>query len=87
MIWHDTTKQIEIPEGFIPGMFRGDGGEKQVTHLYEAPLDNPNNPMCAKGWHYGDHYSIFRNVVSKKGICKVCLRRAKLNLPGVFAPK
>lgn len=87
MHWHDSKKIVEIPDGFIPGMFRGDNGESQVTHLYEGTFSDVGNPMCQNGWHYGDSYSIFRNNVSKKGICKVCLRRARLNLYGVNKQK
>lgn len=36
---------------YITGVFRGDGGEKMVTHLYEGPFHSPGNPMCSNGWH------------------------------------
>jgi hypothetical protein len=72
-----------VPKGYISGVFRGDGGEKRVTHLYKGTFGEHGNPMCKRGWQYGDSYSIFRNNITDKGICKVCLRRAKLGLDGV----
>ncbi len=69
----------DIPIGYVSGVFRGDNGQNMVTHLYKGTFNNVGSPMCKRGWHYGDSYSIFRNNISKKGICKVCLRRAKEN--------
>lgn len=74
-----------IPDGYIPGVFRGDNGQNQKTHLYKGDFSNPGLPMCLKGWHRGDEYSIFRNNISKKGICKTCMKRANLGLDGLEA--
>ena len=79
--------QFAIPEGYLPGMFRGDNGDDKVTHLYKGNFADPGLPMCKRGWQYGDSYSIFRNNISKRGICKVCLRRALKGLDGVDAPE
>lgn len=79
---------FEYPNGYIPGVYRGDGGENKVTHLYKGTFDDPGLPMCLNGWNGINHedYSIFRNNISKKGICKVCLRRANANFDGVVSP-
>lgn len=82
---------------YVTGMFRGDNGDNMATHLYRGAFDEPGFPMCSRGWQrrwydesgslidYG--YSIFRNNPSKKGICKVCQRRAELGLDPVAGPK
>ena len=82
---------------YITGVFRGDGGQDKVTHLYDGSFSNPGNPMCSRGWHrrYFDdngklidwEYSIFRNNISNKGICQVCLRRAMKGLPSIKKPR
>lgn len=71
---------------YLPGQFRGENGENMVTHLYTGDFSNPGFPMCSRGWQrkwfdkdgkIEDYeYSIFRNNVSRAGLCKVCLRRA-----------
>jgi len=78
-----TNTQLQIPAGYMPGMFRGEGGEKMVTHLYHGNFNNPGLPMCRNGWHYGSSYSIFRNNISPKGVCKTCLKRAQAGMQGV----
>lgn len=75
---------------YVTGVFRGEGGENQVTHLYRGTFEEPGYPMCSRGWHrryYDDNgnlidweYSIFRNNRSKAGLCKVCERRANEKL-------
>ena len=82
---------------YITGVFRGDSGEKMVTHLYEGPFHSPGNPMCSNGWHrkyFDEHgnlvdweYSIFRNNWTSRGVCAVCERRAIKGLPGLDKPK
>lgn len=81
---------------YISGVFRGDGGERMVTHLYKGTFGAPGFPMCSRGWQrkYYDEsgklvdweYSIFRNNWSEAGICKVCERRARLGLPAFDKP-
>lgn len=82
---------------YISGVFRGDGGEKMVTHLYAGTFSNPSHPFCSRGWQrkfFGKNgklvdweYSIFRNNHSKAGVCKVCYRRMKAGLPPIEIPK
>ncbi len=78
---------IGIPEGYRPGMDRSPDGHRKVTHLYtlgESIMDF-DLPMCAKGWNRenGEAFSIWRGNISNKGICKICMKRAKKGLPGV----
>ncbi len=82
---------------YISGVFRGEGGEYMVTHLYAGTFDEPGALFCSSGWQrkYFDkdgnlidwEYSIFRNNYSKAGICKVCLKRATAGLPPVTKPR
>ncbi len=81
---------------YVTGMFRGDGGDRMVTHLYKGSFDDPGFPMCARGWQrkfYNKRgklvdyeYSIFRNNLSSAGLCKICERRANKNLPPIEKP-
>lgn len=81
---------------YVTGVFRGDNGDKMVTHLYQGNFHEPGYPMCSRGWqrkwydkkgNLKDYeYSIFRNNVSKAGICSVCLRRAKNELKPIEKP-
>jgi hypothetical protein len=73
-----------IPFGYIPAMDRVDG-ENKTTHLYKGTFGDIGNPMCKHGWNRDDgtSYSVLRNNISNKGICKTCLKRAKQGLNGV----
>jgi hypothetical protein len=81
---------------YVSGVFRGDGGDKMVTHLYHGAFGEPGPPMCSRGWqrkYYDEEgkledweYSIFRNNWTSKGICKVCERRANSKLPPIKIP-
>lgn len=83
-------------KNYITGVFRGDGGQKMKTHLYDGTFEKPGLPMCSGGWQrkYFNkkgklvdwEYSIFRNNVSKPGICKTCQRRAEKDLSGIKTP-
>jgi len=83
-------------KNYVTGMFRGDGGDNMVTHLYLGDFSNPGLPMCSRGWQrvYFDEsgeledweYSIFRNNISNPGLCKVCMRRAELCLDPIKKP-
>lgn len=76
--------QNEIPGGYITGLSREYKSlERLVAHLYKGDLSDPGNPMCKRGWNRDGGYSIWRNNVGEKGICKVCLRRAKMGLLSV----
>lgn len=83
----NTIGFYDIPDGYITGLPRDENAENKVAHLYEGDFGNVGNPMCRRGWNRrdGEGYSIFRNNVGNKGICKVCIRRAKLGLKGVEA--
>lgn len=82
---------------YISGVFRGEGGEKMVTHLYQGNMTNPGFPMCSRGWQRKwfdesgnlEHweYSIFRNNWTEMGLCKICERRAYAGLPPIEKPK
>lgn len=82
---------------YITGVFRGEGGQDKVTHLYAGTFANPGNPMCSRGWQrrwYDEsgklidwEYSIFRNNISRKGICQVCLRRAMNGMSPIEKPR
>jgi len=75
---------------YVTGMQRGhDNPECVVSHLYDGTFCDPGLPLCARGWtrmpfEYG--YSIWRNNISKKGLCRVCVRRADAGLDGVTHP-
>lgn len=68
---------------YIVGMSRKGNGDRVVSHLYKGDFHDPGLPMCRHGWNDGDSYSIFRENISAKGICKVCMRRAEAGLDGV----
>lgn len=63
--------------GVITGQSRDTDDNHKVTHLYKGTFDDPGWPMCKRGWNRedGTEYSIWRNNVSKGGICQICLRR------------
>lgn len=72
----------------ITGMDRCTRGDRLVTHLYDGTFTNPGLPMCKRGWNRGaDGYSIFRNNISRRGVCKVCERRAREGRKGVPCPE
>lgn len=76
-----------IPQGYVAGVSRKEGGKYRKTHLYKGTFAEPGLPMCTYGWNGGDHYSIFRNNISKKGICDICLGRALKGLNGIDVSK
>lgn len=80
--------KAQVPDGYIIGLVRDPYNENNhVAHLYKGTVDDPGDPMCKRGWNrekYG--YSIWRNVVGHKGICKICLRRANKNLNPISFP-
>ena len=51
----------------------------RVTHLYAGTFSDPGYPMCRRGWNRdrGTTYSIWRENVSERGICKICERRSR----------
>ena len=76
--------EYEVPEGYITGLVRDPGADKtKVAHLYKGDFSDPGLPMCRRGWNRGDEYSIWRNNVGEKGVCRICLRRAAAGKPGI----
>lgn len=73
-----------IPKGYITGLGR-DYPAPKLAHLYEGTFDEPGNPMCVRGWNRdnGTSYSIWRNNMGERGVCLICLRRARKGLKGV----
>lgn len=74
-----------IPDGYIPAISRQAAKGPKRSHLFKGTFKDPGLPMC--GWGYSrysiGYYSIFRNDIGEKGICKICMRRAKKGLDGV----
>lgn len=77
---------MAIPAGYIVGLSRI-RPDTTVAHLYKGTFADPGLPMCARGWNRdgGESYSIFRNNVGKRGVCRTCMRRAKAGLPPIGA--
>ncbi len=77
-----------IPEGYVAGLVRNPRAEIDcVAHLYKGDFVNVGDPMCKRGWNRGKGgYSVWRNVIGRKGICAICLRRARANLNPIPFP-
>lgn len=76
-----------IPDGYITGLsrrrvWRHRAGEVQYTvaHLYKGSYGDVGQPMCKLGYEKAGDISIWRGQVGPKGICSVCLRRARAGL-------
>ena len=76
----NIKEELMHRDWYITWVDRTDWGEKRVTHLYKWTFQDPWLPMCKRGWNRWDSYSIFRNNISKKWICKICEKRAKKDL-------
>lgn len=74
----------DIPDGYITGLGR-DYPHPKICHLYKGDYSDPGKPMCLNGWNRDNHesYSIWRNNMGERGVCAVCLRRARKGLDGV----
>ena len=77
----------DIPKGFILGLsrrrvWRDRTGEVTytVSHLYKGSFAKIGRPMCANGYEAAGDISIWRGNMSPKGVCTVCLRRARARL-------
>lgn len=81
----DFERSLGVPEGYITGLVRDPGCENKLSHLYKGDFADPGMPMCRYGWNRddGESYSIFRGNIGR-GICKICMRRAKAGLEGVL---
>lgn len=78
----EELRFLGIPEGYITGLGR-DVPHPKLAHLYKGSFEDPGLPMCYYGWNRGDRYSIWRNNIGERGICKICLKRANKGLDGV----
>lgn len=74
----------DIPEGYILGLsrrrvWRDRSGEVQytVSHLYKGTFSEIGQPMCKNGYEDAGDISIWRGNLGLKGVCSVCLRRAR----------
>ena len=76
----NIKEELMHRDWYITWVDRTDWGEKRVTHLYKWTFQDPWLPMCKRGRNRVDSYSIFRNNISKKWICKICEKRAKKDL-------
>ena len=69
---------------YIPGADRSprEESDKRRTHLYRGAFDTIEGPMCLWGWNrdYGTSLSIWRNNISVRGLCRICVRRATKGL-------
>lgn len=76
--------EVPVPEGYIAGLGR-DHPYPERAHLYKGTFADPGLPMCPYGWNRdgGSSYSIWRGNYGRKGVCKICLRRAEKGLDGV----
>lgn len=77
----------DVPEGYVIGLsrrrvWRGASGDVQytVSHLYRGSFRDVGQPMCKRGYEEAGDISIWRGQVGPKGICSVCLRRARAGL-------
>jgi len=68
---------------YITGMDRSGNGANKRTHLYDGDYGEPGLPMCKYGYNKWGGYSIWRGNISPRGLCKICTKRADLNLNGV----
>lgn len=77
----------DIPDGYITGLSRrrvrrDRSGEVQytVSHLYKGTFSEIGQPMCKRGYEEAGDISIWRGNIGPKGVCSVCLRRARAGL-------
>lgn len=75
----------EIPEGYIIGLGR-DYPYPFISHLYQGSYAKPEGPMCHYGANRdnGDGFSIWRGNVGKRGVCKICMKRARAGLDHIW---
>jgi len=68
-------------EGYITGMDRSkDWLDSLSAHIYAGTFDAPEYGLCKRSMDSGGGFSIFRNNVGRKGICKICMRKLMRNL-------
>jgi hypothetical protein len=78
------------PQGreYVTGLDRstkwgGRVGDHMVAHLFDGDFGEPGKPLCRAAYDKWGGWSIWRNNVGAKGICKVCKRRADQGADGV----
>lgn len=74
MFWtHELTRWRMT--GYVTGVDRSDypASLNKVTHVYKGSYGELEKSMCKNGMKDGG-FSIFRNNISYKGICKTCLK-------------
>lgn len=72
---------------YIEAIGRNPGEEKNHSHLYAVDDNGDYLPMCRYGWNRsnGEAFSIFRGWRGRKGLCRMCKKKAEKNLPPVEA--
>ena len=78
----NVARVVHVPEGFIAGQKKLGGGILNpltlVSHLYKGSFDDipKDSGMCRHSYGPDGSISIWRNMLTAKGICSVCLKRA-----------
>lgn len=64
-------------DGYITGIDRSKDGdfENLSTHIYRGTFSNPEEGLCKWSMNDDGGFSIWRNNVSRRGFCKICLRK------------
>ena len=87
-----------MSEEYVEAIGRNPGEELQHSHLYKK-VSTPTDvaalsglgartgylPMCRYGWNRSDGggFSILRGHTGARGLCKICDKRSRANLPGI----
>ena len=68
-------------KGYITGMDRSKNWVDQlVAHIYAGSFNEPEYGLCKWSMTETGYFSIFRNNVGRKGICKICLKKLEKSL-------
>jgi len=72
--------------GYIEAIGRNPGEGNNHSHLYAIDVNGDLWPMCIYGWNRsdGERFSVLRGYVGKRGLCKICSKRAKEEKPPVI---
>lgn len=83
-----STPAIPEPRRYVLGADRNNPNEAKA-HWYVADAEGELWPMCDYGWNRsnGQSFSILRGWDSRRGICSICEKRGKENLPPIFTAK
>lgn len=80
-----VLKKLEDGEldGYITGMDRSvDWTESLVAHIYRGEFDAPTEGLCAYSMDEDGYFSIFRNNIGRKGVCRICLKKLMKEING-----